>query len=144
MSFVDPSLRTLENNSIPVIHVALVNDQQQLLILITRAQHFLCLKFKVIFLNVPPTLSLHHHFHPEIHCSPGWHALPPTDLNFIHNSTADLDFCAASDYTSAVHARDNTCISKILIWTWFGDIWKFSEAHSETPVKAKRYYTLPT
>lgn len=32
MSFVDPSLKILENNSITVIHVPLVNDQQQLLI----------------------------------------------------------------------------------------------------------------
>lgn len=84
MPFRDPSLRTLENNSNTNFCAsgqwsAAVTD----FILITSAQSFSCLIFRVIFLNVLLAFSLHHHFALETRCSSAWDALPLSDLNLI-------------------------------------------------------------
>lgn len=137
MSFVYPSLKTLENNSITVIHVPLVNDQQQLLISFWLQVLSVCPKFRANFFNVLCNFFLLHHFQPwdntvlQPMCpSPDW----PKSYTFL-NSIRDLDFCTPSEDTFAIHARDTLVLAQVLIWKGFGDLEILRS--SETPCKWK-------
>lgn len=138
MSFVDPSLKILENNSITVIHVPLVNDQQQLLISFWLQVLSVSPKFRANFFNVlcmqffsSSSLSALRYSVLQPMCpSPDW----PKSYTFL-NSIRDLDFCTPSEYTSAIHARDTLVLAKVLIWKGCGDMEILRS--SETPCKWK-------
>lgn len=120
MSFVDPSPRALENNSVTVIHVPasgqwlgssywFLSDYKCSVYFVSKIQgHFL--KWATY------SLCLHHHFHPWdilffslTYPSPNW----PKFYTLL-NSISDLDFCTPSEYTSAIHARDTLVLAKFL------------------------------
>lgn len=117
MSFVAPSLRTPENNSVTVIHAPLVSDQRKLLIsLWLQVLSIFCLEFRVILLNMLLTFSLCHPFHPcdtllsSARCPcPNW----PKSHTLL-NSIANLGFWTPSEYTATIHARDTPALAKSL------------------------------
>lgn len=83
MVFVDSSLRTLENSSIIVTHVPLVNATKQLtyFILIISTQYFQHLKFGSNFLKCCLLFLFLISFTLEIHCFLVRNVLSLTDIN---------------------------------------------------------------